>query len=176
MLLDVFLLITCIVAFYRGWKRGMLWSFCSLIAVLFGVVIGLKLSHVLANFFYMHNLLTSKYTLLICFILIFFSVVYSFRMVISLLETVMEKLTLGWVNNLAGSFLYMFFTVFLFSILCWLANEIHLISPLIKSTSFTYVYIEQVAPATLRFASDHLPACKDLYQEIKATLEKVAAS
>ena len=56
MILDGILLILCIIAFIRGWKKGLLWAIVSIIAVLIGIVISLKCAHLLADYLFENNL------------------------------------------------------------------------------------------------------------------------
>lgn len=173
MILDGIILILSVLAFARGWRKGLLWAIGSLIAILIGVFVSLKLSQEVADFLFQQNLLTSKYTLLISFVLLFLLSIWCFRLLIKFVEKVLDKVFLGWVNNLLGGLLYSFFAVFLVSVFCWLANGVGILNSNIKKDSKTYVYVEPIASKTIQLASDYLPMCKTLWSDVKGYFEKI---
>lgn len=173
MLFDALFLILAVLAFIRGWQKGILWAVFSFIAVVVGVVASLKLSHVLAKYFYMHDFLTGKYTLLLCFVLLFIVIMILFRSGIKLIESVLDKLMLGWVNKSLGGMLYAGFVVLLFSLFTWIAGKSGLLTPELKKDSFAFVYIEPAGPKFIALASEYLPLCKNLYQDVTDLLSQV---
>lgn len=174
MILDGILMIFVILAFIRGWKKGLLWAICSLLAVFLGIVIALKLSGVLSEYLFTQQILSSKYTMLVAFVILFLGTIYLFRTAIKLIEGLLDKLFLGWVNNLSGGLLYAFFVVFIVSTFCWLANQINLLKPAMKAESKSYSYIEPIAPKTIGFVSSYLPFCKDMIRKAESHLEEVS--
>ncbi len=174
MVLDCILLILGIIAFIRGWKKGLLWAVCSFVAVLLGVIIALKLSSELSEYLFVQQLVTSKYTMLISFVILFLGTIFLFRMLVKFAEGILDKLFLGWVNNILGALLYTFFVVFIISTFCWLANQIHLLKPAMKTESKSYTYIEPIAPKTIALISTYLPFCKDMIKKAETHLEAVS--
>jgi membrane protein required for colicin V production len=171
MVLDIVLLIMAILAFIRGWKKGLLWAICSLLAVVLGIVVALKLSSELSEYLFVQQIITSKYTLLISFVILFLGTIFLFRMLIKFVEAILDKLFLGWINNLLGGLLYSFFVVFIISTFCWLANQVNLLKPALKDESKSYIYLEPIAPKTIDLVSAYLPYCKDLIRNAEAQLE-----
>lgn len=175
MILDGILLILCIIAFIRGWKKGMLWAIVSVIAVIAGIIISLKFSHLLAEYLFEKDILKNQYTLLLSFILLFIGTVFLFRTVIKLAESILETFFLGWVNNLLGGILYSFFVVFLFSMFLWLANKAGLIKQENKLSSKSYGYIVPLAPKTIEFVTPYIPFFKTLYHDVESYFDKISA-
>jgi membrane protein required for colicin V production len=172
MILDIVVLILTVLAFIRGWKKGLLWGIGSLLAVFVGVLISLKLSHYVANFFFEKNILTSQYTVLISFVLLFVLTIFCFRQLAKLMEKILDKLFLGWVNHALGGMLYAFFVVFVTSLCIWLINKTALINQTLKKDSKIYSFIEPIAPKTIEVASAYLPLCKDLFGQITTTVDR----
>lgn len=114
--------------------------------------------------------MTSQYTLLISFVILFAVTIFAFRQLAHFFEKVLDKLFLGWVNNVMGGLLYSFFVVFVASLCLWLINKTELISNNIKKESKIYSYLEPIAPKTIEVASAYVPLCKDLYEKINITL------
>lgn len=169
---DVLLLLFTILAFIRGWQKGLLWAVFSFIAVFFGILVSLKLSHTLANYLFAQNIFTGKYVLLFCFVILFIAVILVFKTVIKLVETVLDTLMLGWINKALGGFLYTGFVLLLFSMLTWLANKSDLILPNVKKESSSYQLVEPVGTFFLSFASKYVPLCKDLYENVEQFLDE----
>lgn len=173
MILDGILIVLLILAFIRGWKKGLLWAVGSLIAVLLGVMIALKLSHSLADYLFRQNLLSSQYTLILCFVLLFIGTIFLFRSIIKFIESFLDKVFLGWANNMLGGVLYSFFTLFVVSSFLWLVNQSGLLNDELKKESNTYTYVEPISVWTIKTASEYLPYCKSLWNDIQGYFEKV---
>ncbi len=175
MILDGIVLIISILAFIRGWKKGLLWAVFSLVAVIIGIILSLKLSHTLADYLFKNNILTGQYTLLLSFIIIFLLVLFAFRSGVKLVETFLDKVFLGWVNNLTGGLLYTFFVLFIASTFFWLANKAGLLKDDLKKESISYSYIEPISPKAIELASGYLPLCKNLYHDVEELLSKATS-
>lgn len=173
MVLDATLLIFSILAFIRGWQKGLLWAICSMIAVILGVVLAMKLSSDLSEYLFRQQILSNQYTLLVSFVLIFIASIFLFRLLIRFVEAILDKLLLGWANRLAGALMYVFFVVFFFSTFCWLMNEAGVLNKEVKSGSKTYTYIEPVATKTIDLVSGYIPYFHDLIEKMKAQFQEI---
>ncbi len=174
MIVDGVLLIVCILAFIRGWKKGLLWAIVSIVAVIIGIVVSLKFSHLLANYLFENNILTNSYTLLISFVLLFLLTIFLFRTLIKFVEKILETVFLGWVNNILGGLFYCFLVVFLFSTFLWLSNKAKLLNLKYTSDSKTYRYVEPIAPKTVALITPFVPYVKTLYKDIEEYFEKIS--
>jgi len=141
--------------------------------VFIGIIVSLKLSHTLADILFKHDILAGKYTLLLSFVVLFLVIVALFRMSTQLVEKVLDKLMLGWINKSIGGILYAGFAALLFSIFCWLSAKSGLLSEELKNDSKTFAYIEPIAPKVIAVSSEYIPLCKNLYQDIIDMLSKV---
>lgn len=172
MVLDILVLILGILAFVRGWFKGLLWAVCSFLAVLLAIILALKLSSSLSDFLFNHQWMNSEYTMPISFVLIFLLTIFIFRLGIKFIEKILDKLFLGWVNKLLGGLLYTGFVWFLLSTCIWLFNQVDLLKAEFKTSSKSYVYLKDLAPNTLEFISPYLPYCKNLIQEAKEQIDR----
>ena len=167
MILDGILLILCIIAFIRGWKKGLLWAIVSVVAVLTGIIISLKFSHLLANYLFENDILKNQYTLILCFILLFIGTIFLFRAAIKFAESVLETFFLGWVNNLLGALLYCFFVLFLCSTFFWLTSKANLLKSSGKLDSKSYAFVQPLAPKTIEFITPYIPFFKTLFHDLE---------
>ncbi|MCC7030853.1 MAG: CvpA family protein [Chitinophagaceae bacterium] len=176
MLLDGILLILCLIAFIRGWKKGLLWALVSVVAVLAGIILSLKFSHLLSDYLFEKNILRNQYTLLLSFILLFIGTIFLFRTLIRFVEGVLETFFLGWVNNLLGGLFYSFFVLFICSMFFWLSNKANLLNRQNKLDSKSYSLVEPLAPKTIAFVTPYLPFFKTLYNDVEMYLAKIAGA
>jgi membrane protein required for colicin V production len=139
-----------------------------------GIVIALKLSSELSEYLFVQQILTSKYTMIISFVILFLGSIFLFRMLIKLIEGILDKLLLGWINKLMGAMLYSFFVVFIVSTFCWLINQMQLLKPSMKAESKSYKYIGPVSPKTIDLISTYTPFCKDMIKKIESHLEEIS--
>lgn len=166
MIFDALLLVFGLLAFWRGWQKGLLWAMLSLVAVLAGVLIAMQGAHQLSEWLFSQDILNGKYTLPLSFVIIFILVILLFRLLVRFAEGVLEKMLLGWANRLAGGALYLFFVALLFSAFAWLAKRSGLFADNMEKESRTISFIAPLAPKTLEYASALMPVGKNLYKEI----------
>lgn len=170
MILDAIVGISAVLAFYRGWQKGIVAAILSLIGVVLGLIISLKLGHVVAEYLSAHNIINSKYVLIVSFILLFIGIVLLFRFIIAAIEKILKFAMLGWANRLAGAVLYVFGSMLFISLLFWLGNKIGLVQAGAKQESKTYNLIEPIAPKTVEVGSAYMPYCKNLLQNVQQYL------
>ena len=176
MIIDAIIGICLALAFIRGWKKGMLWAIASLAAVVLGSLVSLKLSHRFAQYIQEQEIIDSKYTLVISYILLFLIVMYGLRFLIKMLEKLLQSLMLGWANRIAGGLLYISFTAFMLSSIFWLANEASILTIEAKSESLLYSSIEPIAPKGIEICGDALPFLKDMYTEVGVYLDRYSTT
>lgn len=174
MIIDGFIAISLVLAFIRGWKKGVLWAVASLLAVILGSLVSLKLSHRFAEFIQAQQIIDSKYTLIVSYILLFLIVMYGLRLIIKMIEKLMESLMLGWVNRIIGGGVYVLFSAFMLSSIFWLASQGGILTEEGKNESQLYGIIEPLAPMGIEMGSAFLPYAKEMFQEVSEHLEKYA--
>jgi membrane protein required for colicin V production len=171
MILDVIVVIAGVIAFYRGWQKGIISAILSLVGVVIGVLFSLKLSYVLANYLTQQNIINNKYVLLISFILVFIGVVLIFKFIIKAIEKILKLALLGWANRLAGAILYVFGSLLFISLLFWITSKLGIVNPQAKTESKTYAFVAPIAPKTIEVASAYMPYCKDLLTKVQTYLQ-----
>jgi len=175
-ILDGIIGISLALAFIRGWKKGILWAIASLAAVVLGSLVSLKLSHRFAQYIQEQNIIDSKYTLILSYILLFLLVMYGLRFLIKMVEKLLQSLLLGWANRLAGGALYILFSAFMLSSIFWLTKEAGILTEEGKNESHLYYFIEPIAPQGIQLGGEVLPFLKDLYEDVGSHLDKYAVA
>jgi membrane protein required for colicin V production len=167
MILDSIITISILLAFYRGWNKGIVSAILSLIGVIVGTIFSLRLAHAVASYLEQQHIVNTQYMLPISFILIFVGVILLFRFVIKLVEGLLKMAMLGWANKLIGAALYVAFTLFFVSALFWLSNTVGIITAKGKADSKAYAVIEPIAPKAIEVFSQYLPYCKNVLAQLK---------
>ena len=174
MIFDAFIAISLVLAFIRGWRKGLLWAVASLVAVVIASMVSMKLSHHLAAYLQNEGIFQSQFTLVVSYILLFLLVMLAFRFVIKGIEKIMKTVMLGWANRLGGGLLYVFFTAFMLSTVLLLGKQLNITGPEAQNQSSLYAYIEPIAPIGMELGGEILPVLKSLYSDINNYLDTVA--
>jgi membrane protein required for colicin V production len=173
MVFDILFGICLFIVFFRGWQKGILWTFLQFIAVLIALPLSLKLSHAVNNFMTLDLGIESRLTFLLSFIALFIVCMLLFRLAIKLVEKSLDALMMGWVNRLMGAALYGLIITFFFSTLIWLGKESGLMKDTQTSTSKSIPIIEPVAPFLIKTGSAYTPVLGNLYQETRDLLQQI---
>jgi membrane protein required for colicin V production len=170
---DIVIAIIALMAFYRGWSKGLIAAVISLIGAVVGAIFSLKLSHLLAEYLLNANIISSKFVLPVSFLIIFVAIMFLSRLLIKSLEGVLKLAMLGWVNNLLGAIVYTFFTLFFVSSVMYLGSKIGVFNQANHLDSKTISYVSPIAPAVIESSSNYLPYCKKILSDITALTSKL---
>ena len=173
MIIDLIVIGVSVIAFYRGWKKGLLWAITSMAAVILGSLISLKMSHVLAAYLTDNNIINSQYTLIASYAIIFIAVILVLRTGIKFVEKILDKIFLGWINNLSGALLYVLFSIFILSSILLMGNKVGIWTEESITESNLYPIVEPVANWGFDQGSKATPFLKDLFDGVNEHLDKV---
>ena len=167
MALDITGLILIALFFLRGYMKGIIVATFSVLAILLGLLVSLKLSQSLASWMLEKGFTTSGWAPILSYVVLFVAVVWAVNLVAKMLQKAIEGMMLGIFNKIAGGILYGFLGAVLWSSLLWLGGQSHLISPETVSGSKTYVYIAALAPWFFNWAGSVLPFVKDTFGNLQ---------
>ena len=103
MLIDITILVLAIIAFYFGFKRGLVSSILFFVAMFVALIAALKLSHWYAVKFEQWFNIASEYLPLLTFAIVFIIVMVLFTLLSRLIESFFSAVNLGFINRLAGA-------------------------------------------------------------------------
>lgn len=169
-MLDFVTAVVLALGFLRGYRKGLIVAVFSFVAVLLGVLVALKLSHLLTAW------LTEKgiggaWAPMVAYILLFIGVGFLVRAGAKAVEGLTKVVMLGFANKLAGGVLYTSIGMVVWSSMLWLAARTGLVSPETKSASKTYAYLEPIAPAVYEKAGVVLPFARGVFNDLSSTLD-----
>jgi membrane protein required for colicin V production len=167
MILDIIGIAFIVLFFIRGYMKGIIVAAFSLIGVILGIICALKFSHSLARYFFQKGIITSGSGQFVSYLIIFIGIVLLVRMAAKAIETFLKAILLGMVNKITGGVLYAFIAALTWSVVLWISNQMHLITPETIAESKTYTYFAQLAPWVMEHIAKLWPFAKNLFADLE---------
>lgn len=166
-------IIIIIFFFIRGYMKGIIVAAFSLISIVLGIIVSLKLSGWLAQWLLEKGLVTSGWAQIISYAILFIAVIIVVRLIAKAFETTLQLAMLGWANGLIGGLLYAYLGAIVWSSVLWISNQMHFISPETIVYSKTYKYFEPIAPWAFEQVGKFLPFAKDTFESLQHFFDHV---
>jgi membrane protein required for colicin V production len=81
---------------------------------------------------------------------------------------------LGWLNRLGGIIFYILIYFFIFSILLFYVQQLHLIKPEATQASSTYMYIQPIGPWIMNGIGSVIPFFRDMFDQLLQFFQNVS--
>ena len=153
--LDIIFIIPIIWLAYKGFSKGLIIELATLAALVLGIYASLHFSYLTADFLKDNFEMNQKYLGILSFIITFILVVIVLNLIGKLLEKVIDLVALGFLNKSFGGFFGVLKAVIFLSFIIYFVNKFdknrYIFSPALTSESMLYTYVEDVAPAIVKF-------------------------
>lgn len=173
MLIDLIAFILLIVALFKGLRKGFIVALFSLVAFIVGLAAALKLSAAVAHYMGASTTISQRWLPVLAFIAVFIAVVLLIRLGAKLIEGAVGLMMLGWLNKLLGVVLFIFIYFFIYSILLFYAEQLHLIKPETTSSSVVYPWLQPLGPKVINVLGAVIPFFKNMFGELLRFFENV---
>lgn len=167
MIIDIIFAIVLLLAFIHGYKKGIIHSIVSLIALVIGIMAAVRLSELAAVYLDRWFNIASRYLPLISFILVFIGIYLLFRLLEQMLEGFFKMIKLNFINQLIGAVVWCVIWIMLYSTLLFYINNMNLIAEETKKDSITYETIAPFAPKTIEFVGNIIPPVKNVFNTLE---------
>lgn len=167
MLIDVVFLILLLTAVFKGLRNGLIVALFSLLGVIAGMAVAVKLSAVAANYLGNAVNISERWLPLVAFIAVFLAVIIVVRLGAKALQGVVEVVMLGWLNRLGGIVFYALLYTFIFSVVLFYLGQVHFIKPETEQASATFSYIRPLGPKVIDGVSAIVPLFKNMFAELE---------
>lgn len=167
MFIDIIGLILLVWAIFKGLGNGFVVAVFSFLAFIIGLAAALKLSAVAAAYLGSNTNIGERWLPFIAFAAVFLIVVLLVRIGAKAIEGALRLAMLGWLNKLGGVLLYFLLYLFIYSILLFYAEQLHLIKKETLSSSILYPYIAPLAPKIINALGYILPFFKDMFSQLQ---------
>ncbi|HEY4062461.1 MAG TPA: CvpA family protein [Puia sp.] len=165
--IDVVFLLFMVMAVYKGLRQGFLLAVFSTIALIIGLAAAIKLSAVVAGYGRTGMHWSSRWLPVFAFVLVFLAVVILIRLSARLAEKAMDLAMMGWLNKLAGIFLYAVIYTIILSVGLFYAVQVHMISSATLSSSVTYSRIRPWGPRVIDEFGKFVPWFKGMFAQLE---------
>ena len=174
MFIDVVCLLLLLWATFKGLRNGFIVGLFSFLSFIIGLAAALKLSTLAAEYIGANTTIGERWIPFIAFAAVFLIVVLLVRLSAKALESVLRVAMLGWLNRLGGVLLYVLLYLFVFSIILFYAEQLHLIKEEAMNNSVVYPYIKPLGPKFINALGYILPFFKNMFTELEVFFEGMA--
>ncbi len=168
MVIDVAYIILLAIAIFKGYSRGFIVAIFSFFAIMVALAAAIKLSAVTANWLLRHTTFSGKYIPFIAFLLILMLSAFCVRLIANVVQKTLDILLVGWLNRVAGVFLYACIYTFVYSIILFYATKMFILTSSTVKDSFTFGFIEPWGPFAINALASILPIFKNVFQQLEA--------
>lgn len=163
MLLDIIILIAIALAGYKGFKRGLVVSALSFIAIFIGLLAAFKISSTVVEYVENEKEPATWYHIAI-FFLILIGVILLIQLIARAVRGTLRLVQLGLLDSIGGAIFHVAVYLFVLSFFILYANMLGFLPEELRSTSITYHYLSPLAPKTLSFLGKIFPIFNDLFE------------
>jgi membrane protein required for colicin V production len=174
MLIDTVALVLLIISVFKGFTKGFIVALFSFLAFIIGLAAALKLSTLAASYIGNAVNISQRWLPVIAFLVVFLIVALAIRLGAKMLEGVVKLAMLGWLNRLGGIILYILIYFFIFSILLFYAQQLHLLKPQTIEASVSYPWIQPIAPKIMSIMGAVIPFFKDMFDQLLQFFQNVS--
>lgn len=167
MVIDFIAVGLIILSVVKGLRKGLVLAVFSLLAFIIGLAAALKLSAVVAAYLGANTNISQRWLPILAFALVFFMVALLVRLGAKAIEGVLQAVMLGWLNKLGGIIFYLVLYFFIFSIVLFYADQLHILKPETTQVSGTYKLIYPIAPVIMDALGSILPFFKNMFGELE---------
>lgn len=163
---DIFLLVLIALGAYSGYKEGFLMELFSLLAIVLGVFGGFKLMG--EGMILLQDQFNADKTVLpyISFSVIFLIIVIAVNLVGKMIKHSIDKSFLGKMDQLMGLMLGGIKTLFLLSVVIWIADSLKFdFKTEWIAESWLYPFTAQLAPKIAAWTGDFVPIFKEIFKQ-----------
>jgi membrane protein required for colicin V production len=167
MLIDIIAIILVCLAVFKGYSKGFVVAVFSFLAFFIGLAAAVKLSAVVADYLKGATNISQKWLPVLAFTLVFIIVVLLVRLGARAIEGALRLAMLGWLNKLGGIFFYGLLYLFIFSIVLFYAEKLHIIKAPVLDASLTAAFIKPFGPKALEALGWLVPAFKNMFTDLE---------
>lgn len=173
MALDLVYAIILLLAMVHGYRKGIIHSIVTLIALIVGLLAAVRFSEIAATYIDKWFNISGNYLPLIAFVAVFIGLYLLFRLLEQALEGFFKLIKLNFLNQLAGALIWGLVWTMLYSTILFYLNNMGLFSDELKSDSVTFDKILPIAPDTFELIGKVIPPVKNTFNSLNEWFEQL---
>jgi len=154
MFIDAIFCSLIFLAIIKGYTKGLVLAVFSFAAIILGLLLALKLSTTVSLWLQKSTNISNYWLPFISFALIMLGVVLLAKIGAKIIEKSLQLVMLGWLNKLAGIFLFASLYIIILSIVLFYFDRLGFIKPETFATSKSYFLIKPWAPKFIEILGD----------------------
>lgn len=174
MFIDIVVVILLVFATFKGLRKGFIVGLFSFLGFIIGLAAAMKLSTVAAIHLGNAINISQRWLPVLAFMLVFLLVVFLVGIGARAIEAVIKMTMLGWLNRLGGIVLFVLIYLFIFSIILFYAEQVHLIKPETMQNSVAYPILQPLGPKVINGLSIIFPFFKNMFNDLLNFFDGVA--
>jgi membrane protein required for colicin V production len=174
MLIDIIVFLLLALAIFKGYSKGLVVAVFSFLAFVIGLAAALKLSAIVAEYLGHSTSISQRWLPVLAFAFVFIAVVLLVRLGAKAIEGALKIAMLGWANRLGGIFFYALLYLFIFSLILFYSEKLHLIRPETTQASITYTVIHPIGPKVISGLAVVLPFFKNMFNELGSFFDNIS--
>ncbi len=176
MFIDVVVLIVVVLALFKGFSKGLIMALFSTLALVIGLAAAVKFSAVAAPAIRSSLGIDGQFVPVISFLAIFIGVILVIKFAGKALEKTLETASIGFINRVSGSALYLLLYLAITSVLFYYIEKMGLINEDTIKTSVTWDWITPWGPAVLDGIGLLIPFFKNMFESLNGFFEEVTGA
>lgn len=168
MILDIVYAIILLLALIHGYKKGIIHSVVTFLALIIGLLAAVRFSELAAVYIDKWFNVSGKYLPLIAFVAVFIGLYFLFRLLEQAMEGVFKMIKLNFINQAAGALVWGLVWTLLYSTILFYLNNMQLFSDALKADSVTFEHIIALAPDTFELFGKVVPPMRDAFDKVDA--------
>ena len=154
-------------AIFKGFSQGLVVALFSLVAYIIGLAAAIKLSAVVATYLQSSLNVSGKWLPVISFIVVLVGIIILVRLVAGIIKKTLNIIFLGWLDKLGGFVLYALLYIFIFSVVLFYADQVHIISGEAKMASIAFPHVAPLGPRVIDGIGVIIPFFSDMFTDLK---------
>lgn len=173
-MIDAAFVIIVIIGIFKGWRKGLITAVCSLFGFIIGIAAALKLSGSLAAWLSAAYPSSAKWVPFISFTLVFIITVLAVRLIGKTIEKIVDTAMMGWWNKLAGSLVYAFLYIIVYSVFLFFLIKLKIVGTSATEASVTYSYLQPIPSEAMKTIGEWIPFFKNTFHDLQLFFEQFA--
>lgn len=174
MVLDWLYLIFLVLFLYRGYRKGLIRSVFSILAVVIAMVVAVQLSGSVSSWYVQEHPSVARWAPFVIYLLIFFAVAWLIRRLARMMQKMVESVAMGWLNRLFGALVYGLLITLVFSVALWLFEKMTLVGPTTIAESTLYPYVAPWAGLFFKSFGKIIPFISTSYEQLNQMFDTLS--
>ncbi len=171
MFLDIVVVCLLIMAFFKGYNKGLVSTLFSFLAIVIGLVIAFKFSALVANWLQTSTNIPTYWLPFLSFIIIVVAIIFIAKISTAIVENIFQVVLLGWFNKLCGIIVYVALYAIVISCFLFFFEKMSLLKLETLNNSVTFNFIQPIAPKVISMVGYILPLINESIHQLERFFE-----